>query len=322
MEKYCIKKSIQYRLLIMKKLIYISYLTIFLLIASNMVFGQDQSISLDLKDVTLEKVFQEIRNQSDVSFIFNHEEIQKAPKISISVNQKSIEEVLKIALQNSGLTFEKVNNTIVIKPEKRSNNSSMVNPSIPKQTIRGQVSDKDSKYPLPFATVQILNTDPVVGTTTDIDGKFLIDSIEVGRYDLKISYVGYSDVIVNELLVGSAKEAYVEAELSEKVESLGEVVIAAKQNEPINDMAIINGRPFNAEETKRYAATVGDPGRMAHIYAGVSTTDDASNEIAIRGWSREKTFPHEDGGVCTTVETMRARSGSYFFKSISCCTVK
>ena len=116
MEKYCIKKTIQLRMLVVKKLIYISYLTIILVIAFNSAFGQDQSISLDLKDVKLGEVLQEIRNQTDVSFIFNHEELEKAPKISISVHQKSVEEVLEIALQGTGLGFEKVNKTIVIKP--------------------------------------------------------------------------------------------------------------------------------------------------------------------------------------------------------------
>lgn len=283
MEKYCVKKSIRYRLQIMKKLIYISYLTILLLIVFDVAFGQDQTISLDLKDVKLEEVFQEIRNQSDVSFIFNHEEIEKAPKISISANQKTIEEVLEIALQNSGLTFEKVNNTIVIKPDKKASSNSFVDPEVIKQTIRGQVFDKDSKYPLPFATVQILNTEPAIGTTTDIDGKFALENVPVGRYNLKISYVGYADAIISDILLGSAKEAVVRAELSEQVQALGELVISAHKNDPVNDMAIINARPFNAEETKRYAATVGDPGRMAQIYPGVSGTDDAANEIAIRG---------------------------------------
>lgn len=279
MEKYCVKKAIGYRLLFMKKLIYISYLTILLVIVFDVAFGQDHTISLDLKDVKIEEVLQEIRNQTDVSFIYNHEELDKASRISISANQKTIEGILEMALQGTGLSYEKVNNTIVIKPvqEKETDLEK------PKQSIRGQVFDKDTKSPLPFATVQLLNTNPTIGSTTDIDGQFVIKNVEVGRYDVKISFVGYGDVIIREILVGSAKESHVLAELSERVESLGEIVIAAKQNEPINDMAVVNARPFNAEETKRYPATVGDPGRMAQIYAGVSTTDDASNEIAIRG---------------------------------------
>ena len=216
MEKYCVKKSIQNRLLVMKRLIYISYLTILLIIVFDVAFGQDQTITLDLRNVKMEEVLQEIRNQTDVSFIFNHEELEKAPRISISVNQKTIEEVLNIALQNSGLTYEKVNGTIVIKPAEQETIQEK-----PKQSIRGQVFDKDTKMPLPFATVQLLHTDPIIGSTTDIDGNFLIENVDVGRYDVKISFVGYGDVIITELLVGSAREAYVEANLSERVDAPG-----------------------------------------------------------------------------------------------------
>ena len=152
-----------------------------------------------------------------------------------------------------------------------------------KQTLRGQVFDQDSKTPLPFATVHILNTDPAVGTTTDVDGKFEIKNIPVGRYTIKVSFVGYADAFLPEILLGSAKEAVVTVELAEQVQALGGITIVGATGEPVNEMAIINAKPFNAEETKRYAATIGDPARMAQVFAGVSGTDDASNEIVIRG---------------------------------------
>jgi len=40
------------------------------------------------------------------------------------------------------------------------------------QTIRGQVTDKESKTPLPGANVILLDVEPLTGTTTDIDGNF------------------------------------------------------------------------------------------------------------------------------------------------------
>ena len=194
-----------------------------------------------------------------------------------------MEEALDQLLENTGLTFEKVNNTIVIKPAKKKASSSIIEPDLHKQTIRGQVLDKDAKSSLPFATVQIMNTEPAVGTTTDVDGNFIIKNVPVGRYTLKVTFVGYSDAYIPELLVGSGKEVVVSVELSEQVQSLGEIVISAEKGEPVNDMAMVSAKPFNAEETKRYAATIGDPARMAQVFAGVSGTDDASNEIVIRG---------------------------------------
>jgi len=116
-----------------------------------------------------------------------------------------------------------------------------------------------------------------------MDGKFEIRNVPVGRITIKVSFVGYADAIVPEILLGSAKEAVVIVELSEQVQALGGITIVGANGEPVNEMAIVNAKPFNAEETKRYAATIGDPARMAQVFAGVSGTDDASNEIVIRG---------------------------------------
>jgi hypothetical protein len=283
MDIYCIKTPIR-RIRLNYQKVYKHYITALLvLLMINSSFGQTEKITLHMNDVDLEKAFMEIRKQSEVSFLYNDEEVSNAPKVSISVDDITIEEALEQLLKGTGLAFEKVNNTIVIKPGKKNVGSSIVNPEILKQTIRGQVFDKDSKSTLPFATVQILNTSPAVGTTTDIDGNFIIDNVPVGRYTLKISFVGYADAFIPELLVGSAKEAIVTVELSEQVHALGEIVIRATNGEPVNEMAMVSAKPFNAEETKRYAATIGDPARMAHVFAGVSGTDDASNEIVIRG---------------------------------------
>lgn len=283
MDIYCIKTRARRPLINYKKVFRYCIFSILLILMISPVYGQSETISIHLQDVELEKAIAEIRNQSDISFLYNDEEISQAPKVSISMENVSVEKALEQLLKETGLTFEKVNNTIVIKPSKKKVSSSIENPDVLKQTIRGQVFDKDAKSSLPFATVQILNTDPAVGTTTDVDGNFTIKNVPVGRYTLKISFVGYTDAYIPELLVGSGKEVVVSVELSEQVQALGEIVISAENGEPVNEMAMVSAKPFNAEETKRYAATIGDPARMAQVFAGVSGTDDASNEIVIRG---------------------------------------
>ena len=47
----------------------------------------------------------------------------------------------------------------------------------PSSVIRGAVVDAQSDFPLPGVTVLLIGSDPVVGTTTDIDGRFRL----VGR---------------------------------------------------------------------------------------------------------------------------------------------
>lgn len=156
----------------------------------------------------------------------------------------------------------------------------------PIQTLRGQVSDKDTQFPLIGATITLLNTNPMIGSTSDIDGQFRLEKIPVGRYDLRISYLGYQDFYINQLLIGSGKEVILNIELQESVEELETVtVIASEQNKgkANNEMAMVSARSFSVEETGRFAAGFSDPARMAQSFAGVSATSDQSNEIVIRG---------------------------------------
>jgi len=51
------------------------------------------------------------------------------------------------------------------------------------------------------ANIVILDTDPVLGTITNTDGYFRLENVPIGRYNIKISYIGYDPYIVPEVLV-------------------------------------------------------------------------------------------------------------------------
>jgi len=257
-------------------------LVLMLTIASTL-NAQSKKITLSLKDATIETVMDEIRDQAEINFVYNHEEISKSPRISISITDATLDEALDQVLKNSGLTYKKIKNTIVITPLEEQTKLPEYEGEELIQTLRGKVIDRDSKITLPFATVQIPGTDPLIGTTTDPDGNFVIEDLPVGRYTINVSFVGYEDAIIPEIQVGSAKEVFVNVELSEMVHSLGGVEVTVKKGEPLNEMSSVSALSFSVEETKRYAASISDPARMAQVYAGVSGTDDASNEIVIRG---------------------------------------
>ena len=152
------------------------------------------------------------------------------------------------------------------------------------QTIKGRVVDNDLQIPLPGATVLILESDPLIGTTTDLDGFFRLENVPLGRYDLQISYLGYESSFVRELEVGSGKEVVVNVGLKESSLELDEVVVRAKQNkkEPLNSMSIISSRQINMEEARRFAGGFDDPAHLASSYAGVAENMN-SNGIVIRG---------------------------------------
>jgi hypothetical protein len=245
--------------------------------------AQPAAISLNMKDTTVQAVIEEIRKQTDISFVYNHEELANCPKISIEAVNEPVESILKRSLKNTGLTYKKVNDTFVITPLPPVQKKPVEPAETLSQMLRGLVIDRDSRTTLPFATVIIVDSDPVIGTVTDADGNFTLEDLSPGRYAIKISYVGYEDAILPEIPVGTAKEAFVTVELSERMEEIGEINVTVKKGEPVNGMATVSAQSFSVDETQRYAASISDPARMAQVFAGVSGNDDASNEIVIRG---------------------------------------
>lgn len=153
------------------------------------------------------------------------------------------------------------------------------------QTIRGRVSDKDTKISLPGATVVVLGTEPLLGTVSDAAGYFKIEGVPVGRRSISVSFLGYEVFLVNETEVSAAKETYLNVELRQRVLVSDEVVITAPyhKQDAINDMSLVSTRSFSVEETGRYAASWGDPSRMAANFAGVSVVSDKRNDIIVRG---------------------------------------
>ena len=154
------------------------------------------------------------------------------------------------------------------------------------QSIRGRVIDKDSKSPLIGVNVVIISATSAtpVGSVTDIHGYYKIENVSLGRHALRFSYIGYKEIVLNDILVTSGKEVILDLELEESVHSLEEVVIkASADGEAFNEMAIVSARSFSIEETDRYAGSRGDPARMASNFAGVQGADDSRNDIVIRG---------------------------------------
>jgi len=153
------------------------------------------------------------------------------------------------------------------------------------QTIRGKITDQDSKTPLPGVNVIIMGSDPILGASTDIDGEFRIERVPLGRVDLKLSYVGYEERYMSNILVTSGKEVVLSVEMRESLTTMDEVVIKANKDksEIANEMALVSARGFTVEETKRYAGSLNDPARMVSGYAGVSGDASGNNFIVVRG---------------------------------------
>jgi hypothetical protein len=152
------------------------------------------------------------------------------------------------------------------------------------QVIKGKIIDKESRSTLIGANILQLNSNPINGTVTDIDGNFKL-IVPVGRISLKITYIGYEDISISELLVISGKETYLNIEMRENVSSMQEVVVKVRKDkiQTLNSMASVSARMLSSEDASRYAAGYNDPARMVSSFAGVSPAQDDKNDIIIRG---------------------------------------
>lgn len=187
-------------------------------------------------------------------------------------------------LKDNKLNYQELNDTSIIssKPnqEPKGNKSKALS-----QTIRGQVIDEESKLPLFGVSVKIKDSSPPIGATTNIDGNFRIEEVPVGRVNLQLSYIGYEEKIIPNIVVNSAKEVVLHLTLHEYSTKMGEVTVVAQMDKgtPINDMALLSARSISPEESNRYAGPFNDPTRIMSNYAGIATTQDGSNDIIVRG---------------------------------------
>lgn len=89
--------------------------------------------------------------------------------------------------------------------------------------IRGVVIDKDTKEPLPFVNLAFQGTS--VGTTTDFDGKYELET-QWGSEVLEVSYLGYITATAKVIL---EKRQVIDFALESESLNLEEVVVKAKK---------------------------------------------------------------------------------------------
>lgn len=159
--------------------------------------GNAQGITYSGKNVSLKKVFSEIRKQSGYAVFYNYKVLENAGKVTIDVRQATVEETLDVALSGKGLDYTIEEKTIVIsekaglgkigRKERHAAEISETAPlEIPPVTIRGKITDEQGNV-LPGATVNVKGTNNT--TVANAEGVFIIEA-NTGDY-LEFSFVGF-----------------------------------------------------------------------------------------------------------------------------------
>lgn len=96
-------------------------------------------------------------------------------------------------------------------------------------SFKGTVKDKRTGEVIPFATVIVKDKDVVIATgTTDFDGKFNINPINAGVYNLTCKFIGYADFNLNGVTVYSGKPKVVNFDMTVESTMITEVTVIAK----------------------------------------------------------------------------------------------
>lgn len=180
--------------------------------------AQQERVSLKMKNVGVEKLFDEVQRQTKLYFLFNIEQVKQLGKISLDVNNETVESVLISVFKNSDLTYVFNGNMIVVRPRDVQEDK-----EIKKIVITGKVSD-EKKQPLPGVTVQMKGV--AIGTATDHDGKYSLTIPNAPKkFTLVYSFVG----MLTQEIVYAGKDT-INVVMKEDVETLEDVVVTGFSN--------------------------------------------------------------------------------------------
>ena len=151
------------------------------------------------------------------------------------------------------------------------------------QTIKGYVTDAESKKPLAGITIRF---QPGAGNAvTDSTGFYSFKQAPVGRYQVQYTGIGYETRLLSDIVLSSGKELELNISLAQDFKELDSIVIRSSKDNtrPLNEFAAVSARSFSSADTKRYPAAFSDPARMAMNFPGVNAADDMNNSIVVRG---------------------------------------
>lgn len=147
--------------------------------------------------------------------------------------------------------------------------------------LAGKVLDAETQEPLIGANIVLINTS--LGAACDIDGNYFILNITPGTYDVKISFVGYTSKIIQEVRVIPGVTYELNATLSSGI-AMEEIVVSDKrffEEKATNTVKVVDGDQIDRLPVRGVT-------KIASLQAGVVMAEgdggaDGNGEINVRG---------------------------------------
>ena len=268
----------------MKFSVFILILSLFQLQANNS-FSQKNEISLEFKNVNLEKVLNKIENLTEYRFIYKNKEINYNKNVSFTAKKEKLSNVLIKLFSKSDITYEIVGKQVILRIRNnkvpkitQQTNTTKKNQEI---TISGVVKDLNG-ITLPGASIFVKGTN--MGTQTDFEGRFSLKVIDLNA-TLIISYLGY---LTQEVQIKGKNN--IDVVLIEDATNLEEIVVVGygtqKKVTVTGAVSDIKTKEIQQTQTANLANNLTGrvPGLVINSRGGEPGSDDAVS-ILIRGTS-------------------------------------
>ena len=205
------------KILVIMKLFFLLTCCFTLSLSANSL-AQQERVSLKMKNVGVEELFDEVQRQTKLYFLFNIEQVKPLGKISLDVENETVESVLMSVFKDSDLTYVFNGNMIVVRPR-----DAQEDKEVKKIVITGKVSDT-KKQPLPGVTVQMKGV--AIGTATGHDGRYSLTIPNAPKkFTLVYSFVG----MLTQEIVYAGKDT-INVVMKEDVKTLEDVVVTGYMN--------------------------------------------------------------------------------------------
>jgi TonB-linked SusC/RagA family outer membrane protein len=152
-------------------------------------YSQVTKLDLSLKNASLESIIWTIKKQSEFNFFYNSGDVKGVEGIDADFKNTTAEEILNTVLEGTGLTFDIVHKTVIIRKDYRIKPRQVEKLELqqPQQKeISGKVTDANG-LPLPGVSVIVKGT--TIGTVSNADGEFSLN-VPLDAKVLQFSFVG------------------------------------------------------------------------------------------------------------------------------------
>ncbi|PPK99351.1 TonB-linked outer membrane protein, SusC/RagA family [Parapedobacter indicus] len=247
---------------------------LFVLSMHASVWASAQKITLQLRSVPLETVFQELTRQTGYYFLFDADAVTRSPKVDVTCKNATIQEVLNQCIGGLPLTYTIEEKSVVIS---RASRSKMPTVQPQQRVISGRITTANGE-PLEGVTISWKQSQRSV--ISDRTGRYQV-TVPIGETTLVFTMVGYTRA---ERSIGQAST--VDVVLQQAIDDLEEVVVIGYGTVRKSDLT---GAVATISEQDVKATPVVDFGRALQGRApGVLVTQNAGNPgspatIRIRG---------------------------------------